>query len=151
MGKKENVLYIPIQINGGDSLPSTLKERELFVKLTGDAGKKELDGLLYVGDHENAKRYIPISTEQSMEAFKLHENDYFELDSRKPTESHIAGLKFDNGTRCLRGSAEKGKHSCIKNIELSQLLGVTLKKTAMYGTNLPSGKFAEGQLYFRIN
>lgn len=44
----DNILYIPIQINGGTTLPNDLLERELFIK----------NGELYVGTGSGNKEMI---------------------------------------------------------------------------------------------
>ena len=45
---ENNILYIPIQINGGTTLPNDLLERELFIK----------NGELYVGTGSGKKEMI---------------------------------------------------------------------------------------------
>ena len=51
----DNILYIPIQINGGTSVPNDLLERELFIKNgelyvgTGNGGKEMIIGRVVTG------------------------------------------------------------------------------------------------------
>lgn len=48
MSQMSNILYIPIQINGGTTVPKDLLERELFIK----------NGELYVGTGSNGPEMV---------------------------------------------------------------------------------------------
>ena len=142
----DNILYIPIQINGGNNIPSALKDRELFVRFNSNEG--QIDGLLYVGKENSTDGYIPVAVKYAEESGMIsHPDGNFLLSSDRTGEnvhSYIAGFQI-NQNQLLGSQDETPK---ISNLDLSELHSLNITKD-MYGDTLPSTGTV-GQIFFKL-
>lgn len=157
--ENENILYVPIQINGGNILPisdgqnsfTELKERELYVCLNTANGT--LDGKLYVGTGAG-KEPIPVKVETAEKAETIGGYNYpfYLTTNSENSQLRIAGFKFDeNGFIGESDSTGDGKTPTISTLNLSDLkkLKIDINNPNICGTALPSGGEV-GQIFFKI-
>lgn len=131
----QNKLYIPIQINGGESTPTDLLDRELYLCTS--------DMKIYAND-KNGK-IAPLNANEADEAKKII-GDNFKLFSNSITQSIIG--KFYIEESGLVGDNTKATYPIISHFNIDQLKSMKLDKN-MYGSALPKDG-TEGQLFFKI-
>ena len=91
----KDILYVPIQINGGETIPSELTnalERELYIRFDS---QRNFDGMLYVGKKINDKtEYIPVMVDKALRAQTIGDIDYpFYLSTDNHEALRIAGFR----------------------------------------------------------
>ena len=139
---QNNILFVPIQINGGNGLPSNLLDRELYIKFDTQSGA--IDGLLYVGKEGS---YIPVAVEYSKETGLIkHDDDYFFLSKHSDEGQHSRIASFQINEAQLLGYDDK--IPTISNLKISDLHKLSITKE-MYGKTTPSTG-TPGQIFFKL-
>lgn len=146
----ENILYVPIQINGGETIPQELQnalERELYIRFDTNGN---YDGMLYVGKKINDEtRYIPVMVDKALSAQSIGDiNSEFFLSTASQHEGlRFAGFKVDYDG--LKSLGDESPTPVIEKLNMSQLRKLTITED-MYGVNLPSTG-EQGQLFFKLS
>lgn len=141
MADIQDILNVPIYINGDKKDPSKLGERELYVNLA--------NGHLYVGDGEADYSEIRVGfadrlSNDSMNIFSTSGSSVFEL-GRLNNDNPAVKYDFKNN----RFTSETLGGYAVENANLLNISKLVLSSVC-YGTAEPSGTAEVGQLYFKI-
>lgn len=134
----DNILYVPIQINGGDSKPQSLLDRELYVcPLDSTADTKQY--MLKCGQDNGVVDIWAKSNEVSVVqsaviAFEASPNSTGVTIQNMHIYNIGSKLYFDAGMV----------------ISETGLLDKVILTEEMYGTEFPTGDIKTGQLFYRI-
>lgn len=137
----DTILNVPVRVNRGDTVPSTLKEGELFVITSGVNA-----GYLYAGDTTQTVKGI--KSEYSNSSGSI-------VDTTSPSNLNIA---VGNTTQIINGFNLDNDGTLLHSLALS-LISPYLNNTkqlninaALYGTSDPSpDKGAVGDVYFKVS
>ena len=146
---EDQVLYLPIQINGGNELPKVLKERELFIKINSDGNP---DPHLYVGvASRNVNQIVPLVAEYSDKLEDKYSRFNFNT-TVNDGASFVGGFTImSNG---LNGKDNKsGIISDVKLRKTKELVVDTDSESVIFGTENDMNKIKnprKGQVFFQI-
>ena len=152
----DNVIKIPIQINGGIGSPSLLKQRELYVSFDTVDDTPSLGGYLYYGNEEGQVRKISAGYADTAKTAQYVNTKGFNFNG---TTGDLGNIKISvNGdiTTLTGSSTEK---TILKTMQLHSMLLNNPKinnvqsmsiSDSMWGTTLPTSGMVKGSIFFKI-
>lgn len=132
------ILKVPVCINGGETVPSILDERELFLDTTKH--------YLYAGFSKGAVADVKV---KSADISTQVSSGSVNIGGKDTTVFNVGNLMFDFSKDSLT-RRDASKSYTIHKADIDALQKLVLdNNNAVYGTSLPSSG-VEGQVFFKI-
>lgn len=134
----DGILNVPVCINGGETLPSILDERELFI----DTAKH----YLYAGFANGAVSDVKV---KEADKASLVSSTNVSIGGKDTTVFNVGNMIYEFGTNRLTKKDATSQYT-IHSANIDALQKLVLEKNGVvYGTSLPTSG-VEGQVFFKI-